>query len=173
LFGDPPFLWSALPHPVAIIGNIGSFLERKLNRERRSQRARLFRGAFVAAVMTLGAVAIGIGAIRPSGIRIEIGKIAQVVAAHRMLDRQMLKRCLIDIAAQDELQLADRRRRFERIGSSLARAAASSRRPAAAAAACSTRRAVLRMAPRIARALMVAPATKSGCWTGACWPRCS
>ena len=60
LIGDPPLLWRFLPHPVAIIGGIGSFLERKLNRERRGPRDRLFRGALVAAGMTLAAVALGV-----------------------------------------------------------------------------------------------------------------
>jgi adenosylcobinamide-phosphate synthase len=58
--GDPPLLWRAIPHPVAIIGGLGSWLERKLNRERRGQRDRLFRGALVAAGMTIAAVALGV-----------------------------------------------------------------------------------------------------------------
>jgi len=60
LIGDPPLLWSFLPHPAAVIGGLGSWLERKLNRERRGQRDRLFRGALVAAGMTLAAVALGV-----------------------------------------------------------------------------------------------------------------
>ena len=60
LIGDPPLLWRTLPHPVAIIGNIAGFLERKLNRPFRGQRDRLFRGALVAAGMTLAAVALGV-----------------------------------------------------------------------------------------------------------------
>jgi len=60
LIGDPPLLWRVLPHPVAIIGGTGAWLERKLNRERRGQRDRLFRGALVAAGMTLAAVALGV-----------------------------------------------------------------------------------------------------------------
>ncbi len=61
LIGDPRWLWRFLPHPVAIIGAVAGFLERKLNRERRGQRDRLFRGALVGAGMTVGAVAIGYG----------------------------------------------------------------------------------------------------------------
>ena len=61
VLGDPAWLWRILPHPVAIIGGLAGFLERKLNRERRGQRDRLFRGALVGAGMTLMAVAIGVG----------------------------------------------------------------------------------------------------------------
>jgi len=58
-FGDPPLLWRTVPHPVAIIGGIASWLEKKLNREFRGQRDRLFRGALVAGGMTVAAMIIG------------------------------------------------------------------------------------------------------------------
>ncbi len=61
VLGDPPWLWRFVPHPVAIIGGIAGFLERKLNRAHRGPRDRLFRGALVGAGMTVAAIAIGIG----------------------------------------------------------------------------------------------------------------
>jgi adenosylcobinamide-phosphate synthase len=61
ILGDPPLLWRFLPHPVAIIGGLAGFLERKLNRPHRGQRDRLIRGALVGGGMTLLAIAVGIG----------------------------------------------------------------------------------------------------------------
>jgi adenosylcobinamide-phosphate synthase len=61
LIGDPRWLWRILPHPVAIIGGVAGFLERKLNRPNRRPRDLVVRGALVGAVMTLLAVAIGYG----------------------------------------------------------------------------------------------------------------
>lgn len=60
LLGDPPALWRAIPHPVALIGKLIAFLERKLNRPRRSDTDRMLRGALMTAGITLGAVAVGI-----------------------------------------------------------------------------------------------------------------
>jgi len=53
-------LWQRLPHPVALIGGVIAFLERKLNRNRRSDWDRRLRGALVAAGMTMGAVGLGL-----------------------------------------------------------------------------------------------------------------
>lgn len=60
LLGDPPMLWRFLPHPVVLIGRLTGWLERKLNRDRRTPRDRLLRGSLLAAVMILGSVALGI-----------------------------------------------------------------------------------------------------------------
>jgi adenosylcobinamide-phosphate synthase len=61
VLGDPPWLWKAIPHPVALIGRLILFLEHKLNRDKRSDLDRRLRGALVAAGMTLAAVGLGIG----------------------------------------------------------------------------------------------------------------
>ena len=61
LIGDPPALWRALPHPVALIGRAIDVLERKLNRPTRGDRDRRLRGALVAGGLVLAAVVIGAG----------------------------------------------------------------------------------------------------------------
>jgi adenosylcobinamide-phosphate synthase len=61
VIGDPRWLWRFLPHPVAIIGGVAGFLERKLNRQRRGNRDRLVRGALVGGGMTVAAVCLGYG----------------------------------------------------------------------------------------------------------------
>jgi adenosylcobinamide-phosphate synthase len=44
LIGDPDWLWRRLPHPVALIGALIGYLDRKLNREDRSQQQRKSAG---------------------------------------------------------------------------------------------------------------------------------
>lgn len=59
VIGDPPWLWRALPHPVAMIGSLIHFLDQKLNREKRTDLDRRLRGALVGTGMTLAAAALG------------------------------------------------------------------------------------------------------------------
>jgi len=59
LLGDPAWLWKRLPHPVAFLGKLIDFLDRKLNRPGRPAYDRRVRGALVAAGLTIGAVALG------------------------------------------------------------------------------------------------------------------
>ncbi len=61
ILGDPPLLWRALPHPVALIGRLVGALDKKLNRDWRSRRDRQIRGALFAGGMTLVAVGLGWG----------------------------------------------------------------------------------------------------------------
>ena len=49
--GGLPFLFSIVPQPVVIAGGLVGLLERRLNRESRSEKARLVRGFLVVAVM--------------------------------------------------------------------------------------------------------------------------
>ena len=44
--GSPKFLWGVLRHPVVLIGDIINFLDKKLNREKRSEIDRTVRGFF-------------------------------------------------------------------------------------------------------------------------------
>jgi len=65
LCGDIRWLFKIIPHPVAIIGKIISFLEKKLNRDHRSEINRTLRGLvvvlFVVGLVTIIAQAIMIG----------------------------------------------------------------------------------------------------------------
>ena len=49
--GDLPFLFSVIPHPVRLVGKLVDALERRLNREWRSEATRMRRGAFFVAFM--------------------------------------------------------------------------------------------------------------------------
>jgi len=60
IVGDPPWLWSRLPHPVALAGAAIDRLERALNRPDWNFGAR--RAAGVAALVLLVAAAAGLGA---------------------------------------------------------------------------------------------------------------
>jgi adenosylcobinamide-phosphate synthase len=60
VLGDPPWLWRLIPHPVALIGRLITFLDQKLNRDRRSGLDRRLRGAFVAFLLTGSAIVVGL-----------------------------------------------------------------------------------------------------------------
>lgn len=57
--GDLPWLFSAVPHPVRLAGSLIDALERRLNREWRSDATRVRRGAFLVLVMVTLAGALG------------------------------------------------------------------------------------------------------------------
>jgi adenosylcobinamide-phosphate synthase len=57
--GDLPFLFNFVPHPVRLIGRLVEALERRLNRDRRSEATRLRRGAFLVLFMVLLTGTIG------------------------------------------------------------------------------------------------------------------
>jgi adenosylcobinamide-phosphate synthase len=59
LLGELRWLWRLVPHPVAIVGGATAWLDRRLNRAERSDRARLMRGIFAAALLVLAAAAMG------------------------------------------------------------------------------------------------------------------
>ncbi len=57
--GEAQFLFKSVPHPVRMIGGVVGFLDRKLNRENRSQADRAFRGALVVIFVSLAAFSVG------------------------------------------------------------------------------------------------------------------
>ena len=57
--GEAEFLFKAVPHPVRMIGGVVGFLDRKLNRENRSQGDRALRGALVVVFVSLAAFGVG------------------------------------------------------------------------------------------------------------------
>ncbi len=48
IVGDMRWFWRPVPHPVAWIGHLTAYFDRKLNREKRGDAARTIRGALVA-----------------------------------------------------------------------------------------------------------------------------
>lgn len=67
LVGDPDWLWSRVPHPVAWIGRAVGTLERHLNRPALREDARRSRGVAAILILCLGAILAGaalIGALR-------------------------------------------------------------------------------------------------------------
>lgn len=59
VLGDPAWIWKRVPHPVALLGKLIDFLDRKLNRPNRPAYDRRVRGALVAAGLTVAAAALG------------------------------------------------------------------------------------------------------------------
>ncbi len=60
--GEARFVFRHIPHPVVAIGGLIDWLDRKLNREERSQRDRLVRGFLAALFVTALCAGIGLGA---------------------------------------------------------------------------------------------------------------
>ena len=57
--GEARFLFRVVPHPVRLIGGVVGFLERKLNREQRSESDRAVRGLLV--VLAVSGLSLGVG----------------------------------------------------------------------------------------------------------------
>jgi adenosylcobinamide-phosphate synthase len=57
--GDLPGLFRFVPHPVALVGRTVSWLDRRLNRERRGARTRRVRGVLAVALLVLFAASLG------------------------------------------------------------------------------------------------------------------
>ena len=59
VIGEARFLFGVVPHPVRLIGGLVGFLERKLNREQRSELDRAVRGLLV--VLVVAGLSLGVG----------------------------------------------------------------------------------------------------------------
>ena len=57
LIGDPRWLWSRVPHPVAMLGGLIDWLDRRLNR--RDPTTRRLRGGVVLILVTVSAALMG------------------------------------------------------------------------------------------------------------------
>ncbi len=57
--GDPRWLYRAVPHPVVLLGRAIAGLERRWNDQSQPRRVRLMRGAYLTALMTIGAGGLG------------------------------------------------------------------------------------------------------------------
>jgi len=91
LFGGLPGLRRALSLPLAAVDQATAWLDRKLNRERRSVANRLLRGLLIVCVLVLAAAAAGriVAALArsiPSGWLIEAAALACLILQRRVID---------------------------------------------------------------------------------------
>ncbi len=91
LFGDMRWLFRAIPHPVAIIGGLASFFDKRLNRADRSDTARVVRGVLVVTVVcTLsglaGALLAGLARQYPQAWLIELLFVAILLAQRSLFE---------------------------------------------------------------------------------------
>ena len=80
-----------LPHPVSLLGRLIGFLDDKLNREKRGERARLVRGALVTLFVAGLAAAIGwavhrFAATRDYGWLVELAFVVVLLAQRSLFD---------------------------------------------------------------------------------------
>lgn len=61
VFGDMPWLFTVLPHPIVLAGRAIALFERKLNRSSRGERRRRARGVVTVIILVGGAAALGGG----------------------------------------------------------------------------------------------------------------
>ena len=89
LIGDPDWLWRRLGHPVALIGALIGVLDRRLNREDRSQQQRKLAG--IASTAAVVAVSVSVGILVQTTVQqlpkgnIMLALIASIFIAQRSL----------------------------------------------------------------------------------------
>ena len=76
--GEARIVFRVLPHPVAVIAGLTGVLDRKLNRQHRSQRDRAMRGALVVVAIISASLALGWGVARLSRVH-PWGSLAELV----------------------------------------------------------------------------------------------
>ncbi len=59
ILGDPPQLWSRIPHPAALVGQVIGWADRRFNEAATSETARKQRGLILIGGLTLGALGLG------------------------------------------------------------------------------------------------------------------
>ncbi|WP_259781518.1 adenosylcobinamide-phosphate synthase CbiB [Aestuariispira ectoiniformans] len=87
--GDMRWFYRFVPHPVVLIGRLIGILDKRLNRESRSSRNRMIRGAMVTAFVVLLCALIGWGLDRglrqvPYGWGIEVFLVSILLAARSL-----------------------------------------------------------------------------------------
>jgi adenosylcobinamide-phosphate synthase len=85
LVGDPPALWSSLPHPVALVGRLVARADRNWNADYVPEATRRRRGVILAALLVAGSMALGLllhfaFAALPFGFVLEIVAVAVLLA---------------------------------------------------------------------------------------------
>ena len=100
-FGEPPWLWSRLPHPAVVMGRAVGFLDRQMNKG----RARKARGivALVVLVIAAGGVGWGIAAVPDAGI-------LEIIAAAILLAQRSLSDHVAAVARALRMSLPEGRR---------------------------------------------------------------
>ena len=89
VFGEFGPLFRVLPHPVALIGSLIGWFDRRLNRDNRSSATRLIRGVVVTLLMVGFAAGIG-WALLELGRRVPNGWIIEVLAVTLLLAQRSL-----------------------------------------------------------------------------------
>ncbi len=108
--GEAGPLFRYIPHPVALIGRLIAFLERKLNREQRSPLDRRWRGVLTVLIVTGLCLAVGWGTAWSSHLHIA-GQVAELI----LLTLLIAQRSLFDhvravgLALRDDGLIAGRR----------------------------------------------------------------
>lgn len=90
-FGDMPWLFGRIPHPVVLAGRAIAFFDRKLNREIRSEASRRVRGVITVVLLVSGAGALGLAIERIcsgslAGAGVEIALIAVLIAQRSLYE---------------------------------------------------------------------------------------
>lgn len=89
LVGDMPLLFRFVPHPAVIVGRAVAWLDRRLNRERRGERARLARGIFTVAILAAAAAALG-AVLGPVLRAVRFGWAAEILIVALLLAQRSL-----------------------------------------------------------------------------------
>ncbi len=89
MIGGGRFAFGLIPHPVAIIGGIVGWLERKLNRPQRSERDRAARGMLVVALVIGSCGTIGVG-VSWLTLRFPYGALLEVFLATSLIAQRSL-----------------------------------------------------------------------------------
>lgn len=95
LVGDMPALFHVVPHPVAVVGRLIGFLDRRLNRETRDDATRASRGALVAGFVAILAALAGWAVLSftrrfAGGWLIELFLVTVLVAQRSLYDHVLL-----------------------------------------------------------------------------------
>ena len=91
VFGELPWLFRFISHPVVVIGRVVAFFDRRLNRIERSNRSRLLRGALTVVILVAMAAAIGalihwVAVLLPFAWFLELLLITALVAQRSLYD---------------------------------------------------------------------------------------
>ncbi len=95
--GDPPWLYRHIAHPIAVLGRLIGFLDRRLNRENRGETERRWRGVLVVTVVTTIA-AFGGWLIQALARGTRWGWVVEVIAAAVLLAQRSLYDHVRDVA---------------------------------------------------------------------------